>query len=231
MPLFRPLRGARLAGLVTATLAAGAGAVLVTTQAGQAGAAPAHGTPVHAIGSTGADAASPASAGDTPPPTTAAATALVTEDNKVDYTAAEGQTNKVLVTFAPTADFSKYVFTIRDDVAITAGNGCTYPDPADRKQVACTAFPPGDEASDLRSLVVNLGDRDDRLTMDPNSAAYTEIFGGDGDDILLGGGRDVFYGGNGDDRIDGGGGAYGEGANGGPGDDMLTGCGDYCHQD
>ncbi|GGJ28220.1 hypothetical protein [Streptomyces brasiliensis] len=198
------------------TVGLGAGALAVAAAAVLVGARVSGGDP---------EQAQPA-----PPPATRTAAARVSsDDNKVYYTAADGQTNKVVITFTHNADFTTYTFTIRDDVAITSGAGCVHPDATDRKLVACTSTAPGDEASDLTSLVVNLDDGDDRLKMDPAGPAYTEIFGGDGDDVLLGGGRDVFYGGNGDDRIEGGGGAYGEGANGGPGDDVLTGCGEYCH--
>lgn len=94
----------------------------------------------------------------------------------------------------------------------------------------CTSYPPGDRASDLTSLVVDLNDGDDSLTMAASSHAYTRIDGGPGDGVLRGSGYDVFYGGEGDDQLDGGGGAYGEGAHGGPGHDVLTHCGDSCHQ-
>ncbi|MFD3519887.1 hypothetical protein [Streptomyces sp. NPDC058653] len=88
-------------------------------------------------------------------------------------------------------------------VTISAGSGCTYPDRGDRTTVLCTTYPPGDRASDLTSLVVGLNDGDDRLTMAPDSHAYTRIDGGPGDDILRGSGYDVFCGGAG---------AYGEGS-------------------
>ncbi|MFI6080364.1 hypothetical protein ACIBBB_05175 [Streptomyces sp. NPDC051217] len=215
MPTVPTARRTRLVVCAAVAVAAIAVLVLLTSRTGGSGTAQPPSAPI--------DAGSPTAAS-----TTQEASASVTEDNEVHSTASAGQINETTVDF--TAN-EKYRFTIRDKVRIFAGPGCAYPDREDRTTVTCTTYPPGDRASELTSLVVNLADGDDRLTMAANSHAYTRIDGGPGDDVLRGSGYDVFYGGDGDDRLDGGGGAYSEGSHGGPGDDVFIHCGDSCHQD
>ncbi|GII55397.1 hypothetical protein Pth03_37860 [Planotetraspora thailandica] len=67
------------------------------------------------------------------------ATVAVTDNgNRLVYTAALGQTNKVTVTESFTSGYTDIVYVIDDVVPISAGSGCTYPDSADHTKVSCT---------------------------------------------------------------------------------------------
>jgi Ca2+-binding RTX toxin-like protein len=171
-------------------------------------------------------------------PTAQAATArsatAVVEGQKLSYTAAPGQTNRLTVSWAlgetdPASQLTDYVFTFDDTVKISLGAGCVRADAADNTKAVCTVAEPNFGASDLDSLIVDLGDGDDRATVDADSGAYTRIYGGTGNDALTGHGRDVLYGQDGNDTLSGGGGAWSEGAFGGAGNDTLKACGDTCH--
>lgn len=84
---------------------------------------------------------------------------------------------------------------------------------------------------DGSSIFVDLGDLDDRFSMEFPSAAFTSVAGGSGDDTLLGGPRtDNLRGADGDDDVAGRGGddylaghAHNDRLDGGTGSDMLTG--------
>jgi serralysin len=165
---------------------------------------------------------------------TAASATAVVADHKVSYTAAAGQTNRLTVSWAlgetdPGSQLADYLFTFDDTVRISLGAGCVRPDAGDDTKAVCTVAEPDFEASDLDSLIVDLGDGDDTATVAAHSGAYTRIYGGPGRDTLTGHGRDVLYGQDGDDHLSGGGGAYSEGAFGGAGNDTLTACGYTCH--
>lgn len=211
----------------TAALAVGAGSLLIATNAQATSPAQAH-VQAQTQSQTQTQPTSQRAASST--------SASVSTEGKVLYTSVGDQINKVTIdmklsdTLTPSG-FANYEFTIRDRVQITAGAGCVHPTATDLTAVVCTVHEPDTEASDLTTLIVDLAGGDDRVTVAANSTAYTEIHGGAGNDIILGGGYDVLYGDAGDDRIDGGGGAYGEGAYGGPGNDILTGCDESCHQD
>ncbi|AVH58167.1 MULTISPECIES: calcium-binding protein [Streptomyces] len=164
---------------------------------------------------------------------TATATAVVT-GQKLSYTAAAGQANNLTVSwklgeFDEGSQLSDYIYTFDDTVTISLGEGCVRPDAADDTKAACTVTEPNTSASDLDSLIVDLGDGDDTVTVNANNSGYSRIYGGAGDDTLTGHGRDVLYGQDGNDRLSGGGGAYSEGAFGGAGDDDLAACGYTCH--
>lgn len=171
----------------------------------------------------------PAAHAATPPPARAAV-----KNNKLYYTASKGQTNQLAVSWKlgeqdPDSTLYYYLFTLDDVVPVTPGAGCVRPSASDTTKVVCTLLEPSYEASDLDSLVVDLGDRDDTATVSEDSGAYTRVYGGTGDDTLTGHGRDVLYGQAGDDTLHGGGGAYSEGSYGGAGNDRLTDCSDECH--
>ncbi|MCF3121148.1 calcium-binding protein [Streptomyces arenae] len=165
------------------------------------------------------------------PAVAAAPTATVdaVSGSRLSYEAAPGQVNDVTVTtrYRQVDEWEGvYDVTIDDRVAITAqqGSGCTHPDSADRTRVTCTIAAPGDRASDLITLGLHLGDKNDKATIAPGNHAYLQIHGGAGNDTLKGDGSTAQYGEDGDDRLDNGGGVYGEGSFGGAGDDTLTHC-------
>ncbi|WP_443075259.1 calcium-binding protein [Streptomyces sp. NBC_01483] len=99
----------------------------------------------------------------------------------------------------------------------------------DDTKAVCTVTEPNTSASDLDSLIVDLGDGNDTATTGNTSGGYTRIYGGPGNDTLTGHGVDVLYGQGGNDRLSGGGGVYAEGANGGAGNDTLVNCSAECH--
>ncbi|WP_339129926.1 calcium-binding protein [Streptomyces sp. f51] len=171
-------------------------------------------------------------------PTAAAATAgsatAHSTGQKLYYTAAAGQTNHLKISWAlgatdPDSQLADYIYTFDDTVRISLGAGCVRPASGDTTQAVCTVTEPNTSASDLDTLIVNLGDGNDTATVDPDNAGYSRIYGGRGNDTLTGHGRDVLYGQDGNDHLSGGGGVYGEGAFGGAGDDTLTSCGYTCH--
>lgn len=161
------------------------------------------------------------------------ATAVVV-GQKLFYTAAAGQTNHLSISWAlgatdPGSQLADYIYTFDDSVRISLGAGCVRPAGGDVTKAVCTVTEPNTSASDLDSLIVDLGDGNDTAKTDDSSGGYTRIYGGAGNDTLTGHGVDVLYGQGGNDRLSGGGGAYSEGAFGGAGNDTLTNCGYTCH--
>jgi serralysin len=162
---------------------------------------------------------------------------LVHEDGELWYKAAAGQRNRLTVSarIVSLSEFeSAYVLTFRDRVGITidpraaSWDACAYPSAADRTVARCTVpIPMGSDDSDIYD--VDLGDGDDTATIDAGNSAYASVYGGRGDDVLLGTGSDVLYGQDGNDRINGGGGVWAVGSFGGAGNDTLTGCAYECH--
>jgi serralysin len=151
--------------------------------------------------------------------TAATASAYVGDDGTVHYKAASGQTNKLTITETYS---SAYVFTFADDVEITAGNGCSYPDPADPAGVQCTTSGNGDSDYYKHLYVADLGDGDDAATADAGNGAYGSIYGGTGDDSLKGTTQDILYGQDGNDHL-----AAAAVEFGGAGADVLTGTSAY----
>ncbi|MGW0846591.1 calcium-binding protein [Streptomyces sp. NPDC002787] len=157
---------------------------------------------------------------------------LVHDQGELWFKAAPGQANRLTVSakiVERTEWEADYVLTFNDRYAITlAAKECTYPKPADRTVAECAVpVPMGSDDSDIYD--VSLGDGDDTVTIAAANSAYAAIYGGSGNDILLGNGSVVLYGENGDDRTDGGGGVWGLGSFGGRGDDTMTGCAYACH--
>ncbi|WP_392966376.1 calcium-binding protein [Streptomyces sp. LN245] len=165
--------------------------------------------------------------------TTTSATAAST-GQKLFYTAAAGQTNHLKVSWAlgttdPDSQLVDFIYTFDDSVKISLGAGCVRPASGDTTQAVCTVTEPNTSASDLDTLIVNLGDGNDTATVAPDNRGYSRIYGGSGNDSLTGHGRDVLYGQDGNDHLYGGGGVYSEGAFGGAGNDTLSSCGYTCH--
>jgi Ca2+-binding RTX toxin-like protein len=165
--------------------------------------------------------------------TSGSATAVST-GQKLYYTAAAGQTNHLKITWAlgatdPDSQLADYIYTFDDTVKISLGAGCVRPPSGDSTIAVCTVTEPDTSASDLETLIVSLGDGNDTATVDPDNNGYSSIYGGTGNDTLVGYGRDVLYGQDGNDHLSGGGGVYGQGAFGGAGNDTLTSCGYTCH--
>jgi hypothetical protein len=174
-------------------------------------------------------------------PTAQAATtttaSLVHENSELWYKAAAGQSNRLTVSakIVGLSDYeSAYVLTFRDRVDITVdstaatSDECTYPSAADHTVAQCTVpIPMGSDDSDIYD--VDLGDGNDTATIDPNNSAYASIYGGKGNDVLVGNNSVVLYGQDGNDHLDGGGGVWSIGSFGGAGNDTLTGCSEECH--
>src|SRR3712207_2258218 len=124
--------------------------------------------------------------------------------SQLTYTASPGEVNDVTVTSSPAGQ----VIAERS-VTITAGAGCTS---SNARTVTCTG--------PITSVSINVGDGNDAVR---NGAALAStIFGGDGDDTLIGSSRAI-------DRINGEGGNdfidpdVGEDAvDGGAGDDTIA---------
>lgn len=166
-------------------------------------------------------------------PTSTATVAF--EVNHLRYKAGAGQSNRFTVAVdreeRPDWEWGYWIITFRDRVDITidpraaAERECTYPDATDHKVVQCAqAVSPRGE--DTFIYDVHLGDGDDTATLPPNSL-YAGIYGGSGNDVLLGNGSVELYGEDGNDRIVGGGGPWGFGSRGGKGHDTMTDC-SYC---
>ncbi|MFE7835985.1 calcium-binding protein [Streptomyces sp. NPDC057474] len=157
---------------------------------------------------------------------------LVHDKGELWFKAAPGQANRLTVSakiVERTEWEADYVLTFNDRYAITlAAKECTYPEPADRTVAECAVpIPLGSDDSDIYD--VSLGDNSDTVTIAAANSAYAAIYGGTGNDVLLGNKSVVLYGENGNDRIDGGGGVWGLGSFGGRGDDTMTGCAFACH--
>lgn len=157
---------------------------------------------------------------------------LVHDKGELWFKAAPGQANRLTVSakiVERTEWEADYVLTFNDRYAITLGAGeCTYPKPADRTVAECAVpIPMGSDDSDIYD--VSLGDGNDTVTIAAANSAYAAIYGGTGNDVLVGNGYVVLHGENGNDRIDGGGGVWGLGSFGGRGNDTMTGCAYACH--
>ncbi|MER6155626.1 calcium-binding protein [Streptomyces sp. NPDC001868] len=162
----------------------------------------------------------------------APAASLVHEKGELWFKAAPGQANRLTVSakiVERTEWEADYVLTLNDRYPITlAAKECAYPKPADRTVAECAVpIPMNSDDSDIYD--VSLGDNNDTVTIAAANSAYAAIYGGTGNDILLGNKSVVLYGENGNDRIDGGGGVWGLGAFGGRGNDTMTGCTYNCH--
>ncbi|MFD9397222.1 calcium-binding protein [Streptomyces sp. NPDC060011] len=161
--------------------------------------------------------------------TTAQGATAVSTGQKLFYTAAAGQTNHLKIDWAlgptdPDSQLADYIYTFDDTVTITPGAGCVRPDVRDTTKAVCTVTEPNTSASDLDTLIVDLGDGDDTANVAPDNSGYSRIHGGPGDDTLTGHGSDVLYGDDGDDHLSGGGGVYGDDTiEGGRGNDRLFG--------
>ncbi|OJF14944.1 calcium-binding protein [Couchioplanes caeruleus] len=163
--------------------------------------------PLLAIASIGAFPAAPAQAAST-------GVASVVESTKVNYKAAKGKQNTVIVTRAGRT------VTIDDKVAIKAGKGCKQVR-GDRTKVRCTT-----RATPTRVRVYTY-DRNDSITNKTDLPAT--LSGGSGKDRIVGGRKaDLIDGGTGNDRISGDGGndtLYGDTGNdvvrGGTGNDEI----------
>jgi serralysin len=167
----------------------------------------------------------------------AAATATVVhQEGELWYEAAPGQQNKLTVDeeIEDRGEFeSYYVLTFHDryDISIDASaadsDECTYPTQGDHTVVRCAVEIP-QNSDDSDSYDIDLGDQDDTATMEPDSDAWAGVYGGEGDDVLKGSASSMLYGDDGDDHLEGGGGPFGFGSYGGPGNDVLTQCGQDC---
>ncbi|MFI1354821.1 calcium-binding protein [Streptomyces sp. NPDC020898] len=154
------------------------------------------------------------------------------------YKAAAGQTNRLTVSMRiETRDSdldSYYILTFRDRAPITIDNSaadkyeCVHPSATDHTFARCAVhIPVGSDDTDIYD--VDLGDGNDTATIAANNHAYAAIYGGKGNDVLVGTGWDVLHGQDGNDHLVGGGGIWGLGALGGAGNDVLTGCSVACY--
>lgn len=157
---------------------------------------------------------------------------VVFEAGLLRYKAGAGQSNRFTVSVAreerPDWEWGYWIITFRDRVDITIDpsaatqRDCTYPEATDHKVVQCAqgVHPSGE---DEFVYDVRLGDGDDSATI-PAGSLYAGIFGGSGNDVLLGNSEVELYGEDGNDRITGGGGVWGFGSRGGKGHDTMTDC-------
>ncbi|MDJ1134153.1 calcium-binding protein [Streptomyces iconiensis] len=135
-----------------------------------------------------------------------ATAAFSPSDHGILYTAGSGQTNKVTVTASMPKGPDEVTYVIDDAVPIRTGEGCSYPDSADRTKVSCTVATL--ESQDpYATLKLALGDGDDDVAYD-NSTDQAYYFAS----IDLGDGQDTH---RGTGRVD------GNSVNGGAGDDDL----------
>jgi Ca2+-binding RTX toxin-like protein len=162
-------------------------------------------------------------------PATAGAATVVREGTVITYTAGSGEKSHLDVDYTSKGNVD---FVERPDVMvgglspilITAGPGCTVPDPGSVRYAECGG-------AGATKVVVKLGDEKDELFTEHQPMAFDlpasikfEADGGPGDDELIGTVRsDLLKGGAGDDRIWGSGGKDVE--SGGGGHDSLTGFG------
>lgn len=208
----RPLSRRVLRSAAALTLALGAGLAAPLLLAGTAGAA-----------------------------TTPATAALGNGGNEVLYTAAAGQTNKVVVT-ASTTNLSTITYVIDDVVTVKPGTGCAYPTASDHTKVSCTVATL-DSQDPYPTVQLTLGDNNDTLAYhnktnqtyyfasvdlgtgndkatDDGSVDGNYISGGTGNDTLTLGKYSVGWGDNGNDTLHA---AAGTIAQGGNGNDTITG--------
>ncbi|MGW6057647.1 calcium-binding protein [Streptomyces sp. NPDC055189] len=127
-------------------------------------------------------------------------------DHAILYTAATGQTNKVTVTASISDGSEEITYVIDDAVPVSAGDGCSYPDSADRTKVSCTVATL--ETQDpYATLKLVLGEGDDSFAYD-NATDQTYYFAsadlGDGKDTATQSGSvdgNSVNGGAGDDNL------------------------------
>ncbi|MFC8126306.1 calcium-binding protein [Streptomyces sp. NPDC057302] len=164
-----------------------------------------------------------------------ASAAFSESDHGILYTAASGQTNKVTVTASKSAGTEKITYVIDDAVPVRAGDGCSYPDSADRTKVSC-AVATLETQDPYATLKLALGDGDDTVAYDntTDQAYYfasadlglgkdtwthtgdvdgNSVSGGEGDDSLSVGVAGVALGGDGNDTIHAGEGSIAQGGN------------------
>ncbi|WP_245244431.1 calcium-binding protein [Streptomyces palmae] len=175
---------------------------------------------------------------------TPAATAQVSDNGReLAYTAAAGQTNKVIVHESFDSGRTHIVYVIDDVVPITAGHGCSYPDAADRTKVSCAVetvesqdpyvtlqmdLADGNDVATVHNATdqayygnrIQLGSGKDTLT-DTGSVDGSYVLGQGGDDSITVGVAAMVWAGDGNDRVD----ASGDSAlvEGGKGNDVLRG--------
>ncbi|WP_281428031.1 calcium-binding protein [Actinoplanes hulinensis] len=162
---------------------------------------------IKSVGIVAAGIAAIASAAVLPAPAYAASagTAFIA-DYTVEFTAAKGAVNDVVIIV------NGKTVTIDDRVAIKPGPGCRAV-PGDSTKVRCTD-------DHLFWIFAKLGDRNDRIVN--RSAIDIMVLGGAGDDRIAGGSTaDSLYGGSGRDVLSGGAGP--DSLIGGTGDDVLGG--------
>jgi len=134
-----------------------------------------------------------------------AASAKVVGASTVEFTAAAGQANALVITI------SGRTVTLDDKVSIKAGAGCKAVS-GDKTKVKCTT------SKKTTKIIVNLGDKNDTVTNKTSVPMVAD--GGAGNDTLNGGsGKDTLKGGAGADTIKGGAGT--DTIVGGPGDDKV----------
>ncbi|WP_369028965.1 calcium-binding protein [Streptomyces adonidis] len=154
------------------------------------------------------------------------------------YKATTGQANRLTVSMKIEVRDNDldayYILTFRDRAPITIDKSaadkdeCVYPSATDLTVARCAVhIPVGSDDTDIYD--VDLGDGNDTATIPANNHAYAAIYGGKGNDVLIGTGWDVLYGQDGNDHLVGGGGVWGLGALGGAGNDVLTGCSNACY--
>ncbi|WP_055556690.1 calcium-binding protein [Streptomyces sp. NBRC 110028] len=143
--------------------------------------------------------------------TSSASPATVTvTDGVMAYTAADGQTNKLVIKRVSETD-TTLTFGVDDVVKITTGTGCTHPTATDLTYVTCTVpVPDPDHGGDQGN--VELGGGKDSAKI---SGGDVNVYGGAGDDTITG--ASVAVGGDGDDTI-----SHATNANGNAGDDTIT---------
>ncbi|MFI0779406.1 calcium-binding protein [Streptomyces sp. NPDC021212] len=153
-------------------------------------------------------ATSPASSSPVSP---AASSATVTvTDGAMAYTAADGQTNKLIIKRVSETD-TTLAFGVDDVVEITAGTDCTHPTTTDLTYVTCTVpVPDPDHGGDQGN--VELGEGNDSVKI---SGGDVNVDGGAGDDTITG--ASVAVGGDGSDTI-----SHATNANGNAGNDTIT---------
>jgi serralysin len=128
-------------------------------------------------------------------PAQAATTGVVTAGTYLEYKAASGKTNNLVVTHSGTT------FTFDDTVTLKAGKGCKAVS-GHKTMVTCKVNSPG-------TVIVTLGDKND--TFVNQTPMKFNVYGGSGNDNLTGGpnndrldggtGNDKLYGGAGNDQV------------------------------
>ncbi|NEC92159.1 calcium-binding protein [Streptomyces sp. SID12501] len=144
-----------------------------------------------------------------------------------------GQTNRLTVSMKfesrDGGNDAYYILTFRDRAPITIDSSaaehyeCVYPSATDRTVARCAVHVPvGTDFTD--DYYIDLGNGNDTVSIAADNYAYSTIYGGKGNDVLVGNSQTELYGQDGNDRTVGGGEQRGNGARGGAGNDVLTGC-------